>query len=236
MAYFTSNNNIFTVTETPEGIEVVIRTGNVSKVIQMYLGGILADWQKADPDMATFNLSGSAEVAQAYFLAVDEADADVDFFADAFPTAAASGNRIQVWQVRSVALGLHDRWLVYLDDVKETEQFLFPGGREAVGFGDFFGHVFGIGAKYAPGFGITPFGLDDWGIGPGNMEYITEPLPSATYSIKTSFVDGVGNESTKSSDNETIATYARPASVLSIDGYVKGTNTLTISFTESPEF
>ena len=68
------------------------------------------------------------------------------------------------------------------------------------------------------------------------MEYITDPLPSAEYSVKTSFVDGVGNESTKSSDSETIATYPRPASVLVIDGYIKGTNTLTISFTESPEF
>ena len=236
MSYYNTNNNVLSITETDEGLEVVIRTANVSKVIQMYVGGILADWQKATPDKATFYLSSSADIGQAFFLAVDEADAGVDYFTDAFPTAAASGNRIKTLQVRSLSYGLNDRWLVYLDDELLQDQFIFPGGRLAVGFGDSFGWNFGLGGRYAPGFGDTPFGLDDFGVAPGALEYITDPLSSATYTIKTSFVDAVGNESTKSSDAKTISTYARPASDLTVSAYVKGTNTITISFTESEDF
>jgi hypothetical protein len=236
MSYYETGNSVFSITASDDGIKVVVRTTNTSKIIQLYIGGVLADFQKASPDKATFYLSASAEIGQAYFLAVDESDAQTNYFRDAFPIAATAGNRIKVWQIRELTFGLGDRWRVYVDDVKLTDQPIFPGGRLAVGFGDCFGWNFGLGGRYAPGFGVTPFGLDDFGVAPGCMEYITEPMASGTYTVKTSFVDSVGNESTKSSDSKTITTYARPASDLVVSAYDQGTDTLTISFTESEDF
>ena len=217
------------------GNEAVI-TGSVAvgfETVQLYVAGNLTGSQKAQAGLVTFIIPLPGSTDPIFLLSVDPQDVNVDFFSQAFPTAATSGNRIQVQVTTLESMGVSWKWRITLDSVQQFEALIFPAGDAIGGWGYVWGSNYGhgpFGAGWGNGWSLN------WGHGgPLTLEWISKPLFNGTYALGVAFIDQAGNVSTTTTNNVTIESYARPASNLQVASYDLGTDTLSLTFDQSPD-
>jgi hypothetical protein len=212
------------VVQAEDGSYVATLTAT-SDVVQLYVSGALAGWAEVSSGQAELLLPPVGDMDVLFFLGVDLEDASADYFEEAYPVAAAYGNRIKV-QIQQAGYAVGDRWRVYLGPkgassaatlVYEAE--VYPGGR-------FTG---------VAGFGQGRFGQAACGYDANYLTYTSQPLTRGTWPVKITVVDMAGNESTASATSVTVNTYARPASDLSVTSYDKTTGELVLSWTASED-
>ena len=237
MAYYA--DSVTQPVVTYDGADFIIRGRTAYSCVQCYVAGRLHGFDIPVDGRVEFRLPGLGENEIVFLLAVDVATADTDYFDDAFPLAAASGNRITLRTYTEAGYAPTDRIRFYRgDDGDESadtlldERMMFPSGQFLGGWGDDWGAYWGYG-NYGPGWG-TAWGRE-WGFDSWPHEYTIDPLPPGAYPVKVTIVDAVGNESTEDSETVTLATIPRPATDLEISSYVKATDTLTLAFTESED-
>lgn len=232
MSYYTDGITVTRVEHSDEGLLLVVRSIHVGKALQCYVAGELYAVQWLEADTAEFTLPMYAGEQGVDLIAVDPEYADVDCFAEALPEREAAGNRIIVTLLREAGQKYNDKHRIYIDDVKVYEGYIHPRAAEATGFGFAFGSGFGIDVGKAPGFGSGMFGRC-FGVDRGFIKWKSPPKHRGSYSVKTSVVDAIGNESTKSETVVTLNTYPREVTNLQIDSLES--DTLTISYTPSED-
>ncbi len=223
---------------TPSG---AVWRGRTNKPgVQCYLSGSLVDFQEpnANGDVE-FRLSAILPRDIVFLLAVDLADADIDHFDEAFPEAAANGNRLTISVVQDLDYDIGDVIKMYVGPIEEAEatdlvftRDIFPSGRAAGGWGFNWGINWGLG-PLGVGWGIN-WGIN-WGIGTGAIEFQTGPLIRGDWPVKVTVEDAAGNVSTAFESIETLDTFARPATDLAIESYTKIGDTLVLTFTPSED-
>jgi len=244
MAYYTTDLTYVGATQDSGGIVVRVRTStHQTKAVQVYVSGRLADIAFPTSGTATFHLPVLRASDTLFFLAVDQASAGTDYFAEAFTVAATTGNRIKASSPQLVAgYRMGDKWRVYLGDAGDAvadelkhEQLYYPGGRRAGGYGYEYGnYAYGWDAYDQIGYGYN-YGYGEYGWDCQMLDWTSDPLPPGTYPLKVEVTDRVGNESTAYTTTVTLTTYARPNSSLAVKTYDPDTDTLTLSFTESED-
>lgn len=201
--------------------------------VQLYQAGALVAEALAVDGQVTFTGAMPGYLDPFFPLAIDEADSGTNYWSDAFPDAEANGNRIKVSLTTTESMKTGWQWRVSIDGTKVYEADIFPGGIGAGGWGVQWGTAWGHG-PFGSGWGNS-WGAN-WGHGGAMvLEWISEPQTNGTYTVTVSTIDKAGNVSTAASEDVTITTYARPASDLAVSGYVLGTDTLTLTWTESPD-
>ena len=243
MGYYTNSASIGRVDEVDLGLIVTATTDRPDKVVQCYVSGDLVDWQHADQGVVRFVLPQGRPGDPILLLVVDEADADTDYWSDAFGVADTYGNRIQVDFTLDLFDGRQpgDVWRVYRgdagDDSADIELYeapVFPGGRGALGWGTVWASDgWGYGAANAPGWGYH-WGLN-WGFGIDYLRYVTQPLLRGTYPIQVEVEDRHGNTSTAYTTTIVVDTYARPADDLAVSSYDSGADSLVLTLTPSED-
>ena len=243
MSYTTSG--ILQVGSEPFDLGRIVRaiTTHTDKVIQCYLSGRLIGWQRPSGGAVAFVVPEAGPEDVFLLLAVEEALADENFWSEAFPQAAARGNRLHVRIPQRMAFGADDVLKIYRGDAGDVEadrlvleQDIYAAGRRACGWG--------LGACGSGGYGWDGAEAAGWGYGCGLGEYgfdcrmlgwTSEALPPGEYPLKVLVTDACGNESTAFETTVTLDTYARPASGLSVSSYDKATDALALTWTESPD-
>lgn len=200
--------------------------------VQIYQAGALVGSAQVTDFTVEFVGAVPGSIDPIFLLAVDQADVETDFFTDAFPETAAQGNRIQVSVQTDETYLIGYKWRITLDAAVVHEADVFPSGQGAGGWGFDLGGSWGDGPL---GVGWSSVWGAHWGADPVVLEWTSEVLTNGTYTIIATILDSAGNESSDTSENVTIATYARPATDFAIDGYVQGTDTLSLTWTESPD-
>lgn len=241
MGCYTNGISISRIDETDLGLVVTAHTVHREKVIQCYVSGDLAAWQRAENGTVRFALPQAGRGEGILLLAVDASEASRSFWAEVAGACPAHGNRIRVRLERGLGWSPTDTWRVYLGAageasaaVKVHEAALYPGGRGATGWGFVWGTGgWGYDANAAPGWGVH-WGRD-WGFGLDHAEWTSDPLPRGRYPVRVTVVDASENESPSYETAVTIDTYARPAEELDVDSYDKASDTLVLSFTPSED-
>ena len=241
MPYYTTGITPVGAENTGAGVVLWANTTHTGKVIQLYLSGQLVAWQTPAGGSVWFELPNMAAADTMFLLAVDTADAETDYFDEAYALAAGYGNRIRVRSPQKTSYLPGDRWKVYRGDAGDAEadtlvwdQDYYPDGYGSGGFGAGFGEGFGYTGDGAVGFGYA-FGYGEFGWDCGWLEWTSQVLPPGTYPVKITVEDAAGNESTAATDSVTLTTYPRPATDLTIASYDSGTDTLTLSWIASPD-
>lgn len=240
MSYTESNITIQRIQPYDGGVMLTIGNGNSTYVLQIYRNGDLVAHQSAHTDTWTVSLSGVASTDLVLVLAVDTANAETNYWDDAYPSEVT--NRLQVKFPQTIAPHLpSDVYRVYRGDAGDEsatilvhEAPIYPGGRRACGFGSYFGDAFGWDGHDCRGFGYN-FGYGEFGFDCAMLEWESDPLPLGTYPVKVTVVDNAGNESTATTGSITLVAYPRPAADLAVTSYTKGTDALAFSFTESAD-
>lgn len=208
--------------------------------VQAYLNGELTGHRKPNESgKVSFILPGLGKMDIVFLLAVDATDAETDFWADAFPVAAANGNRIRVRLPESHTYVPGDELRIYVGDEGSESadtlvhsEKLFPSGKRPSGWGVTWGRIWGHGES-GTGWGVN-WG-HEWGFGCRLIEWKSAPKPPGDYPVKVVVVDTNGNESTAVEDTITLNTYARPATGLTVESYDSGTDALEFAWTESED-
>lgn len=237
MAYYSDGVTYVGKEDTGAGVVLWANTTRTTKAVQLYLSGRLTAWQMPVGGSVWFELPVMLPTDTLFLLAVDPANADTDYFADAYTVSATNANRIRIRTPRIQGYELTDRWRVYRGDAGDAsaDMLVYEGSyydNRQPGFGFRYGEAFGYGPG-TDGFGAA-FGYA-WGFGCGWLEWTSEPLPPGAYPVQITVVDAAGNESTASADTVTLTTYPRPATDLSITSYDKDTDTLILGWTASPD-
>ena len=219
------------------------RTTRLTSPVQLYISGSLSAWQYPHAGMVEFAVPTLRKTDLLFLLSVDPANAETDYFSDAFPTAAAYGNRIKV-QTPQLMQGFlpDDKWSVYLGaagavsatTLYHTQRF-YPRGLYCGGYGLGYGTGgYGFDGSSAKGYGYN-YGYGEYGYDCDMLTWLSAPLPPGTYPVKVVVTDIHGNESTAATDSVVIATYPRPAKDLAIDSYTLGTDTIAFTWTASAD-
>lgn len=216
-------------------------TSHTDRVIQLYISGELYAWAEPDGGVVEFHILDTDPADLIFPLAVDRDNSDTDYWSDAFPEAAAWGNKIKMRVPCFARYGAGDIIKFYRGDAGDgsatiliREQPMHPGGRRAVGYGRNYGTgVYGRDRRQSKGYGYS-YGFQ-YGFGCEVIEYITEALPPGVYPVKATVEDEHGNVSSETTDTVTLDTYARPASALTVESYTQATDALELSWTESPD-
>ena len=212
------------------------------RVVQLYVSGRLAGWAVPHAGVAEFELPILHAADVLFLLAVDADEAQADWFAAAFPTGGAGGNRLAVRLPRRITGYLPgDRWRVYVGDAGEAtadqlahEGEIYPQGRSACGFGSVWGGSFGFDGADAAGFGHT-FGQGEFGFDCESLEWLSDPLPPGEYPVRVTVVSREGAVSSEQAQTVTLRTYPRPATHLAVADYTRQSDTLTLTWTPSPD-
>lgn len=201
--------------------------------VQWYVAGGLIGYSVATNGRVSFTDGTIGATDPIFPLAVDGGDVETDFWSDAFPQAASAGNRIKVTVATTEDMKLGWRWRIAIDGTTVHEADIYPNGEGAGGYGVSYGMAYGHG-PFGGGYGIA-YGVN-YGHGGGiTLEWISEPQWIGTYAVSVYIIDENGNVSSATAENVTIATYARPAADLVVAGYVSGTDTLSLTWTESED-
>ena len=241
----TTTDGITIVSRAEHDLGRVIRavTSHADKSIQCYLSGRLVASQRPTGGVVEFVLAEPADEDIVFLLAVDPADADVDFWADTFIQAADRGNRILVETPRTIgAYGPGDRWQVYLGQAGQAQatvlvcnHAVYPGGRRSGGWGSGWGlGGWGFGGADCAGWGHN-WGIGEYGFDCEMLWWLSDPLGPGTYPITVLITDACGNTSGEYTDTMSLETYPRPASAPSVSAYDHDTDTLTLTFESSPD-
>jgi len=217
------------------GRTLSVRTTHRDKVVQCYVSGALTAWTVPIQGSAEFTLTESLDTDLLGLLAVDPADAETDYWDQAFGADQPQANRIRVQTPQlSLAYMPANVWRVYLDERLMHTQPFFPGGRGSGGYGQGYGDSYGFDASGARGYGSN-FGRGEYGFDCDMLAWTSDSMPPGVYSIAVAVASASGNESPQWSDEVTLTGYARPASGLTIDSYDPADGVLEFSFTESED-
>ena len=203
------------------------------ETVQFYIAGALADVKAAVNGRVSFTGAVPGDIDPFFLLSVDPADALINYWDDAFPTAATSGNRIKIQVATTEDMKIGFRWRISIDGTKVYENDIYPSSDGQGGYGVSYGMLYGHG-PFGGGYGIS-YGVNYGHGGPIVLEWVSEPQVIGSYAVTVNIIDKAGNISTAASSSVTIATYARPASGLAVAGYVSGTDTLSLTWTESED-
>jgi len=150
--------------------------------IQVYLNGELVGHRKPDESgRVAFVMPGRGKMDIVFLLAVDAADAETDFWADAFPVESTYGNRIRIRLPESHTYVPGDELRIYVgaegaesaDTLVHSEK-LFPSGKRPRGWGVSWGRLWGHGES-GTGWGVN-WG-HEWGFGCRLIEWKSAPKP-----------------------------------------------------------
>ena len=225
------------------GRVLVARTEHFDKVVQCYVSGALAGRQRPRGGTVAFVLPEPRPTDVVCLLAVDEADADTNFWSAAMAGLADRGHRIHVETPRTLTGGAPgDVWKVYRGDAGGAEadvpvhqQPYYSGGRGSGGWGAGWGvGGWGFGGADRPGWG-NYWGLGEWGFNCDLLAWTGPPLPHGEYPVRVVLEDRCGNVSAAAETSVVLATYPRPASALTVTIYEPGTDTLTLAFAASED-
>lgn len=218
-------------------------TTHTDKVIQLYISGELYGWAEPDEGVVEFHILDTDPADVIFPLAVDRDNSDTDYWSDAFPEAAAQGNKIKVQTLQLMKYAPTDKWKVYRGDAGDAsatklirEQEFYPGGRRASGYGlGAYGYGgYGWDGFNAKGYGYN-YGLGEYGFDCDMLEHITEALPPGVYPVKIVVEDEHGNVSSETTDTVTLDTYACLALGLTVESYDQATDALELSWAESSD-
>jgi len=235
MAYYA--DSVESVTLESGGRYVIIRGKCAYEAVQCYVNGALVG--AARPYLQWFELALPAPDKRdiLFLLAVDAADAETDYFAAAYDGAAANANRIRLYVHADSAYLPTDKAKFYRGDAGDPSadtliatKPLFPGGQGKGGWGRLWGRAWGM-EDFGLGWG-TNWGYA-WGYDTARIEFTTEPLGPGAYPVAVLVEDQAGNTSTEATDTVTLASYAEPATDLTITSYTLGTDTLVLGWTAS---
>jgi len=240
MSYYTTGIGISRITEHDLGVVIRAITTHEDKAVQCYVSGELQAWRQPVNGAVGFRLQQLRPTDVILLLAVDVEDAETDYWADAFPEAPSSGNRVKVRTPQIPWLGLNCTWRVHRGNAGDSdaallvhEQEFYPGNRRALGYGTAYGSHYGYDGEDSKGYGYCYGHV--YGFDCGSLMWLSEPLPPGTYPIRVVIADAHGNESANTTDSVTLNTYGRPASGLTVDSYNKDTDTLSLSWTASED-
>jgi hypothetical protein len=223
------------------GLLLTLGNAHADKVLQCYVNGVLAAWQKVPESAWTCELAGVSGLDDVFVLAVDAADGAVSFWSQV--SAARPVRRLRVRLARTIVPYLPgDRWRIYRGQAGSAAATTLAaqipirdGASSGVGFGYHFGQGgFGWDGRAAAGFGVN-FGTGEFGFDAADALWQSEPLPPGTYPLKVTILDAVGNESPAATAAVALAAPPRPASNLKVTQYVSATDTLTFTFTPSED-
>jgi len=224
------------------GRRIVARTVHADKHLQCYVSGDLVAWARPAGGAVTFVIAEPAPTDVVLLAAVDEADAETNFWRELL-AAAAAGNRICVSTPRTIAPYAPGAvWKVYLGeaggavaDALVRQQPFHPGGRRSGGWGSDWGRGgWGFGGAASAGWGAY-WGWGEWGFDCDALQWTSEPLPPGDYPLRVVVEDAQGNESEAWESTAVLHTYPRPASEPAVDSYDPQTDTLVIAFTGSED-
>ena len=208
--------------------------------VQVYIDGELAGAELCYDGVATITIPPIRTYQGVWLLAVDAGSIGEDYFDEAFPEADASKNRIKLSILAECDYLPTDIAKFYRGDAGDAlaatlidEQPVHPGGRGSGGYGTAYGAAYGIG-NFGGGYG-TSYG-SRYGFEARIVSCTTEAMGPGIYPVKVVVVDAAGNTSTEDTDSVTLATYAAPASGLTIESYASGTDALVLSWTPSGDF
>ena len=231
MAYYAESINY--TTQDSARFTIVTAT-STSPCVQLYVDGQLIDSAIPAGSYVEFRPDALRYGEWIRLLGVDVADAETDYFSDAFPYDAANRETIRTPTVPGIFRD--EQWRVYLDDVliKERPVWPYPDSLSC--------RIGGRGTLRGWYRGIEDYGSGraNWrglqrGYEPVTLEHVTDVLVCGDYEFKTAVVDKVGNEALTAATTVSFHTYPRVNSELTVTSYVLGTDTLTFSFTESED-
>ena len=244
MSYTTSGISILACRSHDLGRTIRASVSHTDKFVQCYVSGRLVAWQEPSGGVVEFVLADPVDEDLVFLLAVDEDEAQTNYWAEAFPTAAAYGNRISVRiPVDGTIYRIGD--ILKIDsgedgqsqgDVLVFEREMFVGGRHALGWGQgqWGDDGWGFSGSDCIGYGYN-FGSGPWGFDCEAIEWLSEPKAPGKYPVKVIVLDAVGNESTAYETTISVDTFARPPSNLKADSYDSATDTLMLSFERSDD-
>lgn len=222
------------------GILLRLANAHADKVLQCYVNGVLAAWQRTPAALWTCELAGVTGADDVFVLAVDAADGARSFWSE---LPAAAGRRLRVRLARKIApYRPGDRWRIYRGQAGSStattlaaEIAIRTGGHAAVGFGHAFGRGgFGWDGAAAIGFGRS-FGLGEFGFDAEGATWQSGVLPAGEYPLRVVVVDPAGNESPAAQATISLTSPPRPARDLQPMAYNPATDTLTFTFTPSKD-
>jgi len=243
MSYTTDGITLVSQAEHDLGRVIRATTSHTGKTIQCYFSGRLVASQRPRGGAVAFVLAEPADEDVVLLLAVDEADAGVNYWDEAFAESDERGNRIVVETPQTILTGdPGDRWQVYIGQADDAEATLLvcdrefhPGGRRSGGWGKHWGRGgWGLSALDCAGWGGN-WGIGEHGFDCEMLSCRSEPMGPGTYPVKVIIADAHGNESSEYADTITLDTYPRPASELSVTSYDRPSDTLTLTFEPSPD-
>ncbi|NLF32503.1 MAG: hypothetical protein GX591_16630 [Planctomycetes bacterium] len=210
-----------------------VASAHGDRVVQCYVSGALAAVQEAPGPTWLCELAALADTDVVALVAVDPAAADTNVWAEAV-AAALPPARVRVRLPRTIApYGPGDRWRVTLAGIEHTGA-IYPGGRHACGFGSHLGSGFGWDGREAAGWGCS-WGLGEWSFDCEVLQWCSDGLPPGTYTVAVSILNAAGDESPAFQTAVAVTSYARPARDLTVAGYDRPSDTLTLTFTPSPD-
>ena len=161
MAYYSAGITL-TRDFTRDGLRwIYATTTHTTRTIQLYHSGVLKGFADPIDGQVEFILSSLTETDVVFLLAVDDANAETDYWPTSFPTASAYANRIKVFAPQlCIPYMPGDLWIVYRGDagdgsatIEVHRQQYYPGGRHSCGYGIGYGKCYGIDAGNAAGYG-----------------------------------------------------------------------------------
>lgn len=243
MTYWTTDITIVRIEAMGLGLTITATTAHTGKVVQCYLAGELACWQRPSDGQVRFFLPQAGPDDPILLLAVEVGDERTDYFQDAFGEAAACGNRLTITLRRDLLDGRAptDKWRIFRGsvgaaqaDILMHEAPVFPAGQGVTGWGFSWGDGgWGLSGSAAPGWGVT-WGWT-WGFGIDYLTYVSDPLDRGLYPIRVEIVDAHGNISPAFESVAGVASFAAPAGDLAVTSYDPTTDTLVLSMTPSKD-
>lgn len=220
-------------------------SSHVGRLHQAYVNGHLAGVTlDSEQRQLVVQLPASFESAvRVEIVAVDPADAHVDF-ADELESPATCV-RVRLSILRSQTLPLGAKANVYFDNATGSIDYAqplnaspipiwpYPQDKAGLGTARFGDGDFGYDSAASVGFGKGSFARGQFGLDADAIEWTSPLLPLGRYRFGVKVLDALGNESAPSETDEiAIVPPARPAAALNIAAFDPQTNQLTLSISD----
>jgi len=237
--YYTTGISYLGSYPTVLGRVVRARTVHADKVVQAYVAGRLAAWTVPHAGEVEFALPALGGDQRVILLAVDPAQAEVNYWQEVAGVASASRIRVRMPQTLAPYRN-DDRWGVYLGQAGQGQasclvhsQPVYDDGGRAGGFGAAWGSGgFGWDAPESYGLGLH-FGYGEFGFDCDMLVWVSPPLPRGQYPLRTIVEDACGNVLAEWESTVNLASPPQPPSDLTVESYDAQSDTLTLSFTPS---
>ncbi len=231
--YYTDRLQPPHVEHGPGGLRIVVPCLHEATVVQCYLDGALAGWQRPVGGRAEFSLPDLTRATVA-LLAVDPADASVNYYAEISETLEIPVDRIRVSLPATMAYGPRAVWTIILDGREVHRQRVHPPGAPGGGLGGDFGRAFGFEPSGMPGFG-TALGRGEFGFDAVELEWTSLPLPVGDHQVQSEVRQPDGQIHPVASRTVSVQAWPGPAAGLSADDYDETLDELTLSWNPSED-